>query len=65
MFRYLESVKAMSFRALIEVMAQEMTENPAEADLIVSDRQSDVLPGIPVIHSYDLDKMIALINVQG
>ena len=64
MLRYLESVKAMPFRALIEMMAQEMTEDPAEADLIVSDRLIDVQSDIPIIHSYDLDKMVALINRQ-
>ena len=64
MLRYLESVKAMPFRALIEMMAKEMTEDPAEADLIISDNSIDILPDIPVIHSYDLDKMVALINRQ-
>ena len=62
MLRYLESANVMSFRTLIEWMAQEMTEDPVEADLLISDRQWNVPSEIPVIHSYDLDKMIALIN---
>ena len=60
--RYLESTRAMSLRSLIEMMAQEMTEDPAEADLIISDRELGVPTETPVIHSCDLDKMIALIN---
>ena len=65
MLRYLECVKVLPFRSLIEMMAQEMTEDLEEADLVISDRQIDVLPEIPVIHSYDLDKMVALINSRG
>ena len=60
--RYLESTRAMSLRSLIEMMAQEMTEDPAEADLIISDCELDIPTETPVIHSYDLEKMIALIN---
>ena len=60
--RYLESTRAMSLRSLIEMMAQEMTEDPEEADLIISDSELDIPTETPVIHSYDLEKMIALIN---
>ena len=60
--RYLESTRAMSLRSLIEMMAQEMTEDPEEADLVISDSELDIPTETPVIHSYDLEKMIALIN---
>ena len=62
LLRYLESVKALSLRTLVEMMASEMTADPAEAELIVSDRVQDVPGGAAVIRSCDLDKMIALIN---
>ena len=46
----------------VRLMASEMTADPAEAELIVSDRVQDVPGGAAVIRSCDLDKMIALIN---
>ena len=62
LLRYLESTKVLSLRGLIEMMAQQMTDDPAGADLIISDRKWELPEGTPVLHSYDLEKMITLIN---
>ncbi len=47
---------------LIEMMASELVNDPAEAELAVSDEVLRLPEGCEQIHSYDFDKMLALMN---
>ena len=44
------------------MMAEEMVENPSEADVIVSDRAADARDGAEIIRSCDFEKVLAYLN---
>ena len=58
-FHVTECINLYSF---FEMMATELVEDPREAELIVSDRPDELCEGIEHIHSYDFDRILALMN---
>ena len=46
------------------MMATEIVSDPAEADVVVSDtvKESEIGAGCKLIHSYDFEKMTALMG---
>ncbi len=59
---YFRTVSVINLYSFFESMATELVDDPRKAELIVSD-SLDELPGEAVrIHSYDFDKILALMN---
>ncbi|MBQ4269635.1 MAG: hypothetical protein IJB97_08315, partial [Clostridia bacterium] len=63
--RYLETTYVISVYDLIEMAATELVSSPKDADVIVSDDDTlvkNAKDGVEVIHSYDFEKLVALMN---
>ena len=58
-FHVTEVINLYSF---FELMATELVEDPREAELIVSDRLDALDADAERIHSYDFDRILALMN---
>lgn len=54
----------INVRSFFEMMATEIVSDPAEADVVVSDtvKESEIGAGCKLIHSYDFEKMTALMG---
>lgn len=59
--KYLESVKVISLGELISYMACELVSSPDEAEVVFSDESLELAEGTKQIHSYDVEKIIALL----
>lgn len=46
------------------ILAEKLTDNPMDADVIVSDKILPHKPDASVIHSYDTEKILALMNTR-
>lgn len=60
--RYLEATDLINVYDFIEMAATELVDTPEEADVIVSDDDSLKKDGVEIIHSYDFEKLLALMN---
>jgi hypothetical protein len=62
--KYLNMTEVISVYTLFEMMATEMVEDPEQADVVVSDKinESEIKEGAKLIHSYDFEKMTALMG---
>ena len=60
--RYFEATEWMSVYDFIQMAATELVDTPEEADVIVSDDDTLKKDGVERIHSYDFEKLIALMN---
>lgn len=60
--RYFEVTSVINMYTFFEMMAEEMVENPSEADVIVSDRAADARDGAEIIRSCDFEKVLAYLN---
>jgi len=58
-FHTTEIINVYSF---FEMMASEITEDPANAEVIVTDKETESREGQLLIREYDTEKMIALMN---
>ncbi len=61
---YFITTDIINLYTFIEMMARELVTDPAEADLVVSDETLTLPEGVEQIHSYDVDKMLALMNIK-
>ena len=71
MTRYFDITKVLNMKMFFEMLATRITEDPTKADVIVSDREVDAIVSdrqVPVpehaqiIHSYDFEKVLALMQ---
>lgn len=61
---YLHASQALSLRDLFTMLATEVVEKPEAADVIVSDEDLSVAEAVEIIHSYDTERILALMNAQ-
>ena len=61
---YFFSTDVINVKSFFEMMATEMIEDPEQADVVVSDKinESEIKEGAKLIHSYDFEKMTALMG---
>jgi hypothetical protein len=61
---YFFSTDVINVKSFFEMMATEMVEDPEQADVVVSDKinESEIKEGAKLIHSYDFEKMTALMG---
>ena len=60
--RYFRAASVIHMYSFFEMMASELTEDPAGAEVIVSDRSMDAISGAEIVRSCDFDKVLALMN---
>ena len=59
---YLHTTELINVRSFAEMMATELADAPEEAEIVFSDRILDLPSDAEQIHSYDIDKMLKLMN---
>lgn len=61
---YFFSTDVINVKSFFEMMATEIVEDPKLADIVVSDKinESEIKEGAKLIHSYDFEKMTALMG---
>ena len=59
---YFHASQLMNVRKLFAMLATEVVNKPEAADVIVTDEELSVAEGVEVIHSYDTDRILALMN---
>lgn len=62
MTRYFDITKVLNMKIFFEMLATRVTNDPTEADVIVSDREIAVPEHAQIIHSYDFEKVLALMQ---
>ncbi len=62
LLRYFRAASVINMYSFFEMMASELTETSAHAELIVSDRSEDAVVGAELIRSCDFEKILALMN---
>ena len=60
--RYFSYTSVMNMYMFFEMMASELVNDPADADVIVSDKTLEHSADADVIHSWDFDKVLAYMN---
>ncbi|MBR4396056.1 MAG: hypothetical protein IKT01_06700 [Eubacteriaceae bacterium] len=60
--QYFNAVSVINLYSFFEMMASVTVDDPLIADVVVSDKALEVREGTEVIHSYDFDKLLALMN---
>ena len=59
---YFHASQLINVSKLFTMLATEVVENPEAADVVVSDEEISVSEGVEVIHSYDTERILALMN---
>ena len=59
---YFHVTEVINVRSFFEMMASEVVDDMAAADLIVTDKDVEIAEGKEVIREYDIDKITALMN---
>lgn len=59
---YLHTTELINVRSFAEMIATELADAPEEAEIVFSDRILDLPSDAEQIHSYDIDKMLKLMN---
>lgn len=62
LMEYFDAASVINMYSFFEMMATELVEDPAEADVVVSDRSVEHAAGAELIRSCDFDKVLALMN---
>ena len=60
---YFRASQLINVHKLFAMLATEVVEKPEAADVIVTDEELSVAEGVEVIHSYDSERILALMNV--
>lgn len=60
---YMNVTSVMNIRKFFKMAASELTDDPALADIIVSDKTMDLSEGQEQIRSWDTDKVLAIMNM--
>jgi len=61
---YFHASQLINVHKLFAMLAAEVVEKPEAADVIVTDEELSVAEGVEVIHSYDTERILALMNAQ-
>ena len=59
---YFKAADVLSLKSIVRMMAKSVVKSPERADVIFTDEAEEMLKGKEIIHSYDTEKLIALIN---
>ena len=59
---YLQATQLINVHKLFSMLATEVVDKPEDADVIVSNRELSAREGVEVIHSYDIERILALMN---
>lgn len=59
---YLNSAALLCMEEFFAMLATQVVEDPAEAEVIVSDRVFETAEGVEQIHSWDTERILALMN---
>ncbi len=59
---YFHLPEVLKVGEFFRLMATELVEDPAEADVVVTDQPIEVPEGVEVIREYDFERMLALMN---
>lgn len=59
---YLQTTQLINVHKLFSMLATEVVDKTEDADVIVSDRELSARKGVEVIHSYDIERILALMN---
>ncbi len=59
---YFSITSVLNVGNFFEMLSSEVVTDPQEADVVVSDEECKVREGATVIHSYDFEKLLALMN---
>ena len=59
---YFNATSVLSLGRLFELMATEVVEEASEADIVLSDGEHTLAEGVEHIHSYDFERITALIG---
>ncbi len=62
--RYFGVTRVVNMATFFEQMAEEVVQDPSEAEVIVSDRTEDAREGAEVIRSCDFEKVLAYMNAK-
>ena len=60
--KYFKASALINVRKIFAMMATEVVNTPEEADVVVTDKVVSVGEGVEVIHSYDTERILALMN---
>lgn len=59
---YINATDIINMSDFFTMLATKVVTSPEDADIIVSDKESDIVEGKEIIRSYDFEKVIALLN---
>ena len=59
---YLNSAALLDLQDFFTMLATEVVEDPAEAEVVVSDQALELAEGVEHIHSHDAERLLALMN---
>lgn len=59
---YLNGAALLNLQDFFTMLAEEVVEDPADAEVIVSDQTLELAEGVEQIHSYDNERLLALMN---
>ena len=62
--RYFNSTRILSLYDLISMQASALVSDPEDADVVVSDETLPVKEGALLVHSYDIDVMMRLMETK-
>lgn len=62
--RYFDTTSIMNMALFFEMMATELVNDPAEAEVVVSDKTSDHVAHAHIIRSCDFDQVLAFMNAK-
>ena len=60
--KYFDMTSVMNVHELFSMMASEIVDDVTDAEVIVSDKATDVVRDVEVIRSFDTEKILALMN---
>ena len=59
---YINATDVINMKDFFEMLATAVVDSPEDADVIVSDKESDIVEGKDVIKSYNFERVLALLN---
>ena len=59
---YFSICDVINMKMFFTMLASEVVTNIEDADVVVSDKTFQLKEGVEVLHSYDTDKILALLN---
>jgi hypothetical protein len=60
--QYFRYTSILNIGSLFELMATEIVDDPAKAEVVVTDEEVEITENAQLIRSYDFEKIAALLN---